>query len=224
MRKTSEGVDMRIYLLDMMKTSDKIISFFKNLLNNEDEYKYITSIKSPKRMCDYVMGRYALKKACEYEGISIDDEKIIKDEKGKPYFKSKKKHFNISHSNNICAVALSEEPIGVDVQNVRDFDERFVEKHFSENEKKIIKNTKSKYFKNMRCTEFWTCKESLLKCVGVGLSVDLSKIDVSKVNCLFQNVQYLVEAFVVNEQYICSGCERKKDKDKIIEDVIELEA
>ena len=37
-------------------------------------------------------------------------------ENGKPYLNNSSYHFNISHSNNLVCLVVSEEPIGVDIE------------------------------------------------------------------------------------------------------------
>ena len=48
----------------------------------------------------------------EQNGLEIDE--VSFEENGKPYYKNRGIHFGISHSHGLCAVAISDQPVGVD--------------------------------------------------------------------------------------------------------------
>ena len=41
-------------------------------------------------------------------------------ETGKPYFPDSLIHFSISHSHDLCAIAISDHPVGVDIEIVKE--------------------------------------------------------------------------------------------------------
>lgn len=84
--------------------------------------------------------------------------------------------FSLSHTNNALAVALSDKPVGVDVEKVRDMDMAISEKVFSEAEKTWLLETPED--QNRRFFELWTKKEALVKYIGCGISSKLKSFDV----------------------------------------------
>lgn len=77
-------------------------------------------------------------------------------------------HFNISHSGKWCVCALSNEPIGIDVQKISEKSNSIMRTMCSEAEYAYLLKLNDK----MRDFEFirlWTLKESFSKCEGKGL-------------------------------------------------------
>jgi len=112
--------------------------------------------------------------------------KITEDEKGKPQldtklnlsdelkkkgFKNGTVYFSISHSGDYAACSVSNEPIGLDIENIKRKELSHPEKILHKEEAEtysFITNPleKKKYF-----FECWTLKESYLKNLGIGLIV-----------------------------------------------------
>lgn len=88
-------------------------------------------------------------------------------EYGKPI--SKDKYFNVSHSKGYVAIAISDEPIGLDIEYLRPHKETLKKMIASEKEEKAIKSIEDFFM-------VWTSKESLVKCVGTGFKEDLKSI------------------------------------------------
>lgn len=111
------------------------------------------------------------------ELIKTDDNlEICTDENGKPYFKKHPDfHFNISHSEDIIAVAMSSAPVGVDIEKLRDVNPKIAERHFTEKEKSYVKTNADFFY-------VWTRKEAYLKKTGVGLRQSLSSFCVLEDN------------------------------------------
>lgn len=77
-------------------------------------------------------------------------------------------HYNISHSGDIVSVAMSQAPVGIDIEHKDDRDFKVTSRMFSEEDKAFI-NADQKKFR-----EVWTSKESFLKCTGEGIVVPLN--------------------------------------------------
>lgn len=86
---------------------------------------------------------------------------------GKPFLKSEKLFFNISHCAEGVAVVVDTEPVGIDVQEIGGFNEKVAKRFFNESENKKINASpdKAKAF-----TRIWTLKESAIKCEGKSLA------------------------------------------------------
>lgn len=100
---------------------------------------------------------------------------------GKPYIKGVQNfHYNISHTLDAIVVATSRYPVGVDIEHIRTFDGRIVERFFCQNEAEYIKSSREN--QQDRFYEIWTKKEAYVKWIGKGLSVPLNSFDVLDVN------------------------------------------
>jgi len=91
---------------------------------------------------------------------------------GKPEIQGKA-HFNISHSEELCVLALSDYDVGVDIEYIKDFREPVAKKVFSENELEFVKGRKERFY------AIWSMKESVLKEEGTGFAVSLKDFDVT---------------------------------------------
>lgn len=99
------------------------------------------------------------------------------DEYGKPRLElsgvSSTPCFSISHTKNAVAAAVSNEPVGIDVEALvplsRAEDVPLLERTMSVAERQRIAASPSP---SRIFTELWTCKEALYKAIGTGLSFD----------------------------------------------------
>lgn len=83
------------------------------------------------------------------------------DKNGKPI--SPNLHFNISHSKGMVAFVMNKSrPIGVDIEEIRPVEDKLKRYVSTEEEYQQIDSDES-FFK------IWTSKESLVKCVGIGI-------------------------------------------------------
>ena len=106
-------------------------------------------------------------------GMPKEKIEIKKGKHGKPYVLNIPAHFNISHSGNYTVVAISDSPIGIDLEIIEDFSAILAKKLFNEDELKYISEVGSMKRKNLmqQCFyEIWTAKEAYLKFIGCGIS------------------------------------------------------
>jgi 4'-phosphopantetheinyl transferase len=101
---------------------------------------------------------------------------------GKPQFEltpgAQPIHFNLTHSANIAALAISRDHIlGIDVERIRPIDPDVAAHHFSPQELLILSRLPASLWPAgfYRC---WTSKEALLKGEGMGLNLALDGFDV----------------------------------------------
>jgi 4'-phosphopantetheinyl transferase len=119
---------------------------------------------------------------------------------GKPFFEDYPDfHFNVSHSEDLIAVAVSKRPVGVDIEILRDVNLEIAERFFSKKETRTTQTSRDFLY-------VWTRKEALLKKTGEGLK-DISKAQVLK------NIE--IKTFEENE-FILSVCSNNPDSFKII--------
>ena len=133
---------------------------------------------------NYREGRPALKGGALTDALigeclaeaGFDDIEILRTEKGKPYVKSRgdvqtgpeggrEIHVSASHSGAYFVCAISDRPVGVDVQERRRVNaEGISRRYFSAGEQEYVKELGEKGFFTI-----WTRKEARSKLTGLGL-------------------------------------------------------
>ncbi len=137
---------------------------------------------------------FAKKIACKKYNIDTSALEIERNAHGKPYFKNLPDfHFNISHSHDLIVVAVSEHPVGIDIEKNRVPNLRIAKRFCSDEQAYITESDcKNRFF------EVWTKKEACLKYNGTGLSGGLNTFSVFEFSPL-------PNSFIFDE-YIISVC------------------
>lgn len=116
-----------------------------------------------------------LREALIREGVSGGDFEYNKNEK--PFLTGRDDlYFNLSHSGTMAVCAVSDRPVGVDIEKRQHFEESFIRHVYLPEEADYITsnfNDPDKVF-----SELWTIKESIMKFFGTGLSLEPDKITV----------------------------------------------
>ena len=148
---------------------------------------------------------------CLGAGILLRDFAGIKSEKEisfngyeKP-FSPGKKYFNLSHSAEICAIAVSDEEVGLDVEKLEAVFPDEAKTVFTE-EEKIWAGDSSE-----RAYEIWTMKESVMKAIGMGFSFEPESFSVMP--CLLGEVLKVKDCFweierMKKDGYVFSVCSK----------------
>ena len=113
---------------------------------------------------------------------------------GAPYIEGGP-HFSISHCKRGIAVAVSENPIGIDIESIRSFKPELMRKTMNEDEQLRIT---SSAIPEVEFIRFWTQKEALLKLQGTGIIADLHNVLTHS-----QNVSW-TEITHQSPDYICT--------------------
>ncbi len=99
---------------------------------------------------------------------------ITEEPGGRPVLKDIPVCFNISHSKDRVAVALSHTHVGCDVEcrnaNALSVAKRF----FAKEEYRLLSGIKEESARDLLFTQLWTMKESVVKCSGEGLKRSIS--------------------------------------------------
>ena len=81
--------------------------------------------------------------------------------------------FNLSHCKEAVICVVSDQPVGVDVESVRSFNESLVRYTMNEAEVEEIESAEDQAVAFIR---LWTMKESALKLIGTGISNELKQV------------------------------------------------
>lgn len=150
--------------------------------------------------------------ACKELNIENEDLIFDRNEFGKPYLIDYPEfHFNISHTRNAIAVAISDKPVGIDIERIKDADLNIARRFFTEQEQAYILCNELDQLK--RFYEIWTKKEAYIKYMGKGLSIPLKSFDVTeyvirdRINC------FEINGYAVS---VCRDDETRRSDIKII--------
>ena len=117
-----------------------------------------------------------LVRALQDKGLHVD--KIALSEYGKPYLPQLPDfHFSLSHSGNMALCAVSDEEVGCDIELPRGYDPAIARRFFHPAEQEWLfshpeAEQSDAFFR------LWTCKESFVKALGLGLSLGLDSFAV----------------------------------------------
>ena len=99
---------------------------------------------------------------------------FIYNEHGKPSIPNRDNlQFSISHTKNAIAVALSSQPVGIDVEQIRQASPALIEKTMNASERQQIAESAHP---DATFTALWTRKEAVLKLQGTGIIDDLHHV------------------------------------------------
>lgn len=140
-----------------------------------------------------VLAKYMLLK---FFRIPFSAQHIAYGRYGKPYLRDYPNvQFNISHSGQFVACAVSDRPIGVDIQEIVPYHRDVAKRVFSPEKLLQIESGPDP---SVEFTKLWTQKEAYLKMLGIGLFDSLHKVTLSK-QSIAQTVRYM-------NTFISSSC------------------
>lgn len=156
---------------------------------------FYSDIKGDEHEYGHALARYALHRSfgSEAEPIFVPNKRTETNIHGT--------YLNISHSMDICAVAVADLPVGLDIElNKRDFEHlnRLAKRFFSRDEYEYVKCYPEKRF-----YEVWCKKESYVKYTGEGFSRAFKSFSVFELSECFS-------AFEINGYYGCVCSEKSE--------------
>lgn len=157
-----------------------------------------------------LIGRLMMRKFVhEALDLSYKEVRFLRDEKGKPYLNNTKISFNVSHQGNfaVFAAEIGDVVLGVDVMKLeysggKKLNEffRLMTRHFAPNEWAAIKKAGNDKNQIAMFCRHWALKESYVKALGVGITVDLQDIsfkintEVLKKDLLVRDTELYIKA------------------------------
>ena len=98
--------------------------------------------------------------------MHIGEMEFLYNEHGKPYIEGGP-YFSISHCKEGIAVAIDDQPIGIDIEAIRHADEDLILRTMNEKEQARIREAVQT---DRTFTRLWTQKEAILKMEGIGIT------------------------------------------------------
>lgn len=109
-------------------------------------------------------------------------------------------HFNLSHSEDLVICAVSEKPVGCDVEKIKECHEDIAERFFTKEEMSFLK----KYHGEEKREAFyriWTLKESYVKMVGEGVHLPFDQFEI-----ILNKDMEKKETVAIRDNKVCDCC------------------
>lgn len=168
-----------LFYYNIQKMSDEIFQKELSALPKLRQKEILRKVKPEDQKRSLAGDMLAKKYLSKLSGVAPEALIFAKGEHGKPYVLNIPYHFSISHSGDYTVLAISDRPIGVDVEVIRDFSAILARRCFNEGELQYIAGNSPSRKKSVmqRCFyEIWTAKEAYLKYTGQGLSGGLDAL------------------------------------------------
>ena len=140
----------------------------------------------PDWRCDYIlrylrpcdrklsMGAWRLiESSLKKHGFSAEN--VVIGKNGKPECDGV--YFNLSHSDDMVLCAVSDTPVGCDIEKVTNAPMEVAERYFSEKERRYIAAAQNTADADRRFFRLWTIKESYMKMTGEGMSLSPDRLE-----------------------------------------------
>jgi 4'-phosphopantetheinyl transferase len=140
------------------KIEEEADELYSQLQLDEQEKAYYEKLSIGKRNLHWLGTRVLLRKMLrtdEYIDCKVDLH-------GKPYLVNLPYHISLSHSFDYAAVMISKDPVGIDIEQVKEKVERIAHKFMRQEEMSFI-GDKDKIKQLYVC---WCAKEAVYKCYG----------------------------------------------------------
>ena len=125
-----------------------------------------------RRLC--VLAYLLLKQGLREEYGIMENPVFEYNEHGKPSIVGHPEiFFNLSHCKEAVACAISDQPVGIDVESVRSYKERLARYTMNDEEVRDIETSEQPDTTFIR---LWTMKEATMKLVGTGISKDMKSV------------------------------------------------
>ena len=171
-------METEIFLLNLKARLENPVDEFLKFFSHERVEKILRYKFNADRNRTVFAELLAKKLIAERTGKNFTEIKIFRDENGRPYCGESGIFFSLSHSGAWAACSIGDSPNGVDIEiKSRNIDISVAKRFFLANEFEILKNLSGNE-REKKFLEYWTLKESCLKCLNLHSwsSVDCEKL------------------------------------------------
>lgn len=124
---------------------------------------------------------------------------------GKPYIDGCA-YFNLSHSGDFAVCAMSDVPVGVDIERVGSVEEEIAKLYFHRAETAYLSNQPTTAARQDAFFRLWTLKESLMKATGLGFSLSLDQFELRVGKTITVNHQIDEKTYYFAEYPFVKNC------------------
>jgi 3-oxoacyl-(acyl-carrier-protein) synthase/phosphopantetheinyl transferase/malonyl CoA-acyl carrier protein transacylase len=188
--KLAEEIAPGVFLFSCEFSDNVLIMLMKRYLGRAD-YELYDSIKTPQLRRENIISRIALKdgvRSCAAQGKAMlypVEFSCLHDENGKPYVKGYGRaaemvdhlHISLAHKSETAIAIVSDRPVGVDLEKLKDTTAGFIKMICTEREIEML-GASGNPEEAMR---FWVAKEAYAKMKGTGLLGNPQRFEVGSV-------------------------------------------
>lgn len=199
----SNTLDIQITAIDKNLSFEEVSDFLP--LISDDRRDKISVMKDDKaKVMSLMTEKLILEQASTILSLPINQLKVKKTEKGKPYLDGVKDfYFSVSHSDDIIVFCASNKPVGIDVEHKTGRYMDIARRFFTTDEYECLSSSTDK---EREFLTLWTKKESYIKMIGEGLYCPLNSFDVTgDLKAAFTSREYTSKDGI---RFIISTCEK----------------
>ncbi len=186
---------MRVYAMNVSGIEPDDKKWYKYL--SDKRIEKVERLKKTKQKAQSIGAELLLRHAVAQLTGKISNVKWDTDENGKLYLTEHNGiYVNLSHSGDYAVCAVSDVPVGVDIQHCRECDMKMANRFFTAEEAEFIKNSADR---NDVFFEIWTKKESFVKAVGKGLAIPLNSFSVLADKIEYDGAVYRFKEYSVSQ-------------------------
>lgn len=190
-----EVLKLGIYKYDIRKLSDDEYNKWFSLMSEEKQAKvnrFYFDDDRKRTVAGEMLARKAVAKRC---GVSEESIVFGKNENGKPFAQNLDVQFNISHSEDMVVCVVADNPVGIDVEKIRQIDLKVAKRVYTQDEIDYLYGGDETAILE-RFFELWTAKEAYLKFLGCGIVDKLNEMYVNTENVLVQkDGEYIISIY-----------------------------
>ena len=136
---------------------------------------------------------------------------IARTANGKPYIEGNPLFFSLSHGGDSAVIAISDKPVGVDIEEIKERKIASVLSNFTERERQEIKDSLTAFYTN------WTVKEAYIKLNGGTLAHDLKRLEYfgNTLYCDGEEVDCGYDIRLHGKKFLCAVCAEGYSQEEI---------
>ena len=155
---------------------------------------------------------------------AVSEDQILRGTHGKPYVLGNKFYFNLSHSGEYVFCVYDNEPIGIDLQKIKDHIPKHTDKILSAEEKEYLEFLNTEESVSV-FYQLWSDKESVIKWDGRGLRLPLQRISVVDKGKLISAINFEGEKLhlrrlnILQPDYAVSICTQQESEVEELQEI-----
>lgn len=185
------------------KITNEEYDYYFSLMNKEKQQKVLAYKNKKDQMLTVAGEMLARRMISKYCNVVPEDIYFETGCYGKPNAKHLNVKFNISHSEEVVVCAISDKPVGIDVEMIRPIGTNILRKLCTDIDLKYILgsdrvsiNIPNNFDDQQlhRFYEVWTAKEAYFKCIGTGIK-NLKSISMDEL--VGDRKMYQIENYII---------------------------
>lgn len=168
---------LKLYCCDVSLFSDEDFLKLYQQSDHVRQRKVDRLQNEPAKKLSLAAGMLARLGIARHLHLEPTDISFKREKNGRPYAVGLDIYFSLSHSGTLAVCAISDTPVGIDVEQIHKTHLKVARRCFTEQEQYYVFGKKGR--PQIKFYEIWTKKEAYVKLMGLGVS-DFATFDVMK--------------------------------------------